>query len=158
MSSIDTKKYRDTLGCFTTGVCIVTAIYQDSPVGITVNSFASVSLSPPLVLWSLNNTSASYKAFSNAEFYNIHVLTSSQESLSNKFASRDKNKFVDVDWSSDQRNIPQIRNCKAVFRCNTESKHPEGDHLILVGRVESMDADSGKQPLIFSQGKYRHLK
>lgn len=158
MSDINTKEFRNTLGCFTTGVCIVTTSIGKTPLGMTINSFASVSLDPPLVLWGLDNKSVSYDVFANTDFYNIHILTSDQQDLSNKFASKDEDKFADVDWQFDKRSVPFIEGCKSSFRCSAKSSYKEGDHLVLVGRVLELNTDSGEKPLIFAQGNYTGLK
>lgn len=159
MSNFSSREFRDVLGCFATGVAIVTTNYQGKMLGMTVNSFTSVSLDPPLVLWCLSKESSSCGAFSSARYHNIHVLEESQEGLSSKFASSiEQNKFNGADWLLDEREVPLIQNCKTVMHCEFEKSYDGGDHLILVAQVIDIAVIKNEKPLIFSQGKYKKLK
>lgn len=161
-SNFSSREFRDALGCFATGVTIVTTTVVDNqkniPLGMTVNSFASVSLEPPLVLWSLAKDCASYDAFAKADRYNIHVLTETQQNLSDRFATAEQDKYQGVNWSFDDHGVPLISQCKAVFQCQQHSLHEGGDHLIIVGRVCQLSGDDGSDALIFAQGHYHKLQ
>lgn len=158
MNNFDSRALRDTLGCFATGVTIVTTSQGDNCYGMTVNSFSSVSLNPPLVLWNLAVDANSYDAFSSTEFYNVHILGDDQRELSDTFAqATDSDKFDGLDYQIDQRGVPRINGCKAIIHCRLDARHQGGDHLILVGQVLELTGDSGVTPLIFSQGQYAQL-
>lgn len=150
----DTIAFRNALGSFTTGVTIITATAPDgTPVGLTANSFNSVSLDPPMVLWSLAKTSLSVDAFNEAKHWNVHVLSQEQQDLSNTFASRGENKFKEIDLDEGVSNAPLIPNCSARFQCRNMVTHDGGDHLIYIGEVLSFDQQT-LPPLVFQQGQY----
>ncbi|MFN4062735.1 flavin reductase family protein [Parazoarcus communis] len=151
---IDPRQFRNALGHFATGVTIVTTRdAQGEPVGVTVNSFASVSLEPPLVLWSLAKKSWSLAAFEHNPNFAIHVLASDQQSLSDRFARAGTDKFADLDTANGLGNIPLLPNCAAVFQCTVEHRYDGGDHLILVGRVQDFSTTE-HPPLLFYRGRY----
>lgn len=158
MSDFNSKQLRGVLGCFATGVTVVTATYESTPVGMTVNSFTSVSLEPPLVLWCLDKDANSFEIFSSTRFYNIQILSEPQQALSDRFANPDSDKFNGISWRPDQRGVPYLKNCKATLHCSQHALHDAGDHIIIVGRVEEISAVSEDNPLIFAQGKYAGLK
>ena len=151
---IDARAFRNALGAFTTGVTIVTTRdAQGHDVGLTVNSFNSVSLEPPLVLWSLARSSGSLVSFVEAEFFAVHILGARQEALSNRFATRGVDKFAGVELARGQGGVPLLPGCSARFECRTTHRHEGGDHEIFVGEVltfEHFDA----APLVFQQGGY----
>lgn len=150
----DTIAFRNALGSFTTGVTIITATAPDgTPVGLTANSFNSVSLDPPMVLWSLAKTSLSVDAFNEAKHWNVHVLSQNQQDLSNTFASRGENKFKEISLDEGVSNAPLIPNCSARFQCRNMVTHDGGDHLIYIGEVLSFDQQT-LPPLVFQQGQY----
>jgi len=145
--------FRRALAQFATGIAVVTTRAADqTPAGLTINSFASVSLDPPLVLWSLARTSSSFTAFSTAQRYLIHVLAADQLQLAQRFATRGPNKFDGGGWH-DHDGLPLIEGCIAWFECGRRSCHEEGDHVILVGSVERLHVDGGA-PLIFHDSRY----
>lgn len=146
------REFRDALGRFSTGICVVTAAGPDGPLGITANSFASVSLHPPLVLWSPARASRRFDTFANAKFYAIHILGADQEDLCRRFA-RAGDDFDGLDWSPDDNGTPQIATCLARFDCVQVAQHDGGDHLIIVGRVTGAAYRDGA-PLLFSAGRY----
>jgi 3-hydroxy-9,10-secoandrosta-1,3,5(10)-triene-9,17-dione monooxygenase reductase component len=154
--AFDPTEFRKALGTFATGVTIITTRTADgAPVGLTANSFNSVSLSPPLVLWSLANTSASLDIFRKAEYWAVHVLATDQEELSGRFARRGIDKFAGLDIETGQGGTPLLRGCAARFECRTAFQYEGGDHLIFVGEVLGFDrAESA--PLVFHGGKYAH--
>lgn len=151
--ALDPQALRHTLGQFATGVTVVTTVAAGRPVGMTVNSFASVSLDPPLVLWSVGRSAECYQAFASAAQYRIHVLAADQQAISRRFATRGADKFSVGDWHFPSDAPPQLAGCVAWFECRSASRHPEGDHLVLVGRVVDHAAPGGA-PLLFHGGRY----
>lgn len=148
------QEFRNALGAFATGVTIVTTTDSaGAPVGVTASSFNSVSLDPPLVLWSLAKTAKSRDVFCESGHFAIHVLGETQEILSNRFARSGENKFTDVDWARGVAGSPILGHYAAVFQCITRHIYEGGDHHILVGEVQSFDVRD-EQPLLFHGGKY----
>jgi 3-hydroxy-9,10-secoandrosta-1,3,5(10)-triene-9,17-dione monooxygenase reductase component len=148
------EQVRDAYGCFATGVAIATAkTGAGEPIGITISSFNSVSLEPPLVLWSLGNDSVSYDAFANAEYFAVNVLARQQEDLSIRFAARGQDKWSGLAWTEGVHGSPILPEFSACFECSTEHRYPGGDHLIIVGRVLSFE-DRGLEPLIFYRSRF----
>lgn len=146
------RQFRNALGCFGTGVTIVTSADGKSPLGITVNSFASVSLDPALVLWSPARSSSRFAQFESARHYAIHVLDHSQAALAAAFA-RDAQSFEHCDWRWSDNGVPLIENSVARFECERISSHDGGDHAIVVGKVLRA-ANFGGEPLMFYGGQY----
>ncbi len=146
------RAYRDALGKFATGVTIVTCNSEIGPLGMTVNSFASVSLDPPLVLWSPARSSQRCAAFENAEHFAIHVLNDQQKDHCHIFAKEGTN-FQDLDWSLSDNAVPLIEGCMARFQCLRHAVHDGGDHSIIVGRVIAASVQDGN-PLVFSRGAF----
>ncbi len=158
---IDPRQLRDALGSFATGVTVVTTRTPDGrDEAITVNSFASVSLDPPLVLWSIDRSARSFEAFTHCDHFAIHVLGAEQELLSNRFASRDlEDKFDDsIPVEEGIGGVPLLtRDYCARFQCITHERFDGGDHIILVGRVLDIDTRDNP-PLIFHGGRYCALE
>jgi flavin reductase (DIM6/NTAB) family NADH-FMN oxidoreductase RutF len=153
-SSIDPRDFRNALGTYATGVTIITATAADGkPYGITCNSFASVSLNPPLVLWSLGVYSSSLTVFQNASHFTVHVLGTSQRALANKFAKSSEDKFAGLDWTPGLGNAPVLAESVANFQCRSVNRYYGGDHVIFLGAVEAY-AYNAKQPLLFARGTY----
>ena len=144
--------FREALSCFGTGVTVVTTNTSEGPAAITVNSFASVSLDPPLVLWCLDRDSNRYDAFHNCEYYAIHVMAQDQHDQALQFA-RNGFDFSHADWAVDHLGRPQLANCLARFDCQLHTRHEAGDHLIIVGQVEKVMFRTGKG-LIFKRGQF----
>lgn len=152
--SMDSKHFRNALGAFATGVTIVTTRADDeSDVGLTANSFNSVSLDPPMVLWSLAKTAASLPVFMGSGHFAVHILASDQQPLSDRFAKRGIDKFEGVDFARGHGNVPLLRGCSASFQCRTAYRYEGGDHIIFVGEVLEFE-HSAKQPLLFHSGGY----
>jgi flavin reductase (DIM6/NTAB) family NADH-FMN oxidoreductase RutF len=148
-------EFRAALGMFATGVTIVTARGPDgAPVGLTANSFNSVSLTPPLVLWSLSRRAGSMAAFSTGSHYAINILAADQHALAERFASKAVDRFAGVAWHEGTAGAPVIDGAVAVFECFNRSRYDEGDHVIFVGEVERCAHRAGAQPLIFHGGRY----
>ena len=146
------RQLRDALGRFGTGVTIVTAPGTDGPAAITVNSFSSVSLDPPLVLWCIERNSSRYKHFANVTEYSIHVLGAAQEHLCMEVA-RDPLRLHHADLSTNHYGVPVLDDCQARFDCTSESSYAAGDHVILVARVRSVHTSDENTPLAFYRGR-----
>ncbi len=153
--SFSTTEFRSALGMFATGVTIVTArSAHGAPVGLTANSFNSVSLSPPLVLWSLARSAGSMPAFERGSHYAVNILAADQRALAERFASKSIDRFADLDFRDGAGGAPVIHGAAAVFECYNRSRYEEGDHVIFVGEVERCSWRADAQPLIFHGGRY----
>ncbi len=138
--AIDTDDYRRALSRFATGVTVVTALDADGgKTGITVSSFNSVSLEPPLILWSVGFESMSFDVFTTTEHFAVHVLAKHQRELSDRFAARDTDKFSRLACSEGLGGVPILPDYAACFECSTEQVYPGGDHKIIIGRVHRFD-------------------
>ncbi|MEM8551015.1 MAG: flavin reductase family protein [Pseudomonadota bacterium] len=143
------------MGRFATGVTVVTCASEHGPVGMTVNSFASLSLDPPLVMWSPAKSSRRYPAFHAAPRFAIHVLAAHQADLSDGFM-RAADAFSIIQWAEAGDGLPLMEGCLARFVCRRVAEHDAGDHTILVGEVQAMTAGEG-DPLLYHQGRYRQI-
>ena len=153
MEVIDTNFLRKSLGKFSTGVTIITSIDSEGiPVGMTVNSFTSVSLDPPLVLWNIGINQPSYDIFLNAKGFSVSILSKDQNDLCHKFASQLDDKFENVDWKKSENGFPLVKNSLAWFDCKKWNYYSGGDHQILVGEVTSFNSSELK-PLTFWNGQ-----
>ncbi|BDI06189.1 flavin reductase [Sphaerotilus microaerophilus] len=153
-TDFDPRDFRRALGMFATGVTIVTARAQDgTPVGVTANSFNSVSISPPLVLWSLAKSARSLPVFSGATHWNVHILSEQQETLSNHFARAGEDKFGGLSLDDSLSTAPLLPDCSARFQCRTMFQYEGGDHVIFVGEVVDYDR-SERAPLLYVTGGY----
>ena len=153
-ATFDPKDFRRALGMFGTGVTIVTTRAENGePVGITANSFNSVSLEPPMVLWSLAKNARSLAVFQNADSWNVHILSNEQEALSNRFARAGEDKFSGLPLDSEAAHAPLLQDCSARFRCKTAFQYDGGDHIIFVGEVTDYDANP-HPPLLYVTGGY----
>ena len=149
------QQFRAALGMFATGVTIVTALDREGrPTGITANSFNSVSLAPPLVLWSLARAAASMAVFEQGSHYAINILAADQKELAERFSRRAANRFAGVAFRPGAGGAPVLEGAAAVFECRNRSRYQEGDHVIFVGEVEHCEHRAGAQPLIFHGGRY----
>lgn len=149
------RAFRDALGMFATGVTIVTARAADgSLVGLTANSFNSVSLSPPLVLWSLSQAAASMATFASGSHYAINVLGADQRELAERFASKNVDRWSGVAFTEGVCGAPLLDGAVAVFECFNRSRYEEGDHVIFVGQVERCQHRSGASPLLYHGGRF----
>ena len=154
----DPRTLRDALGCFATGVTIVTAISDDDvPVGLTVNSFTSVSLDPPLLLVCLAKAAASATALIEAEHFAVNVLQTGQQPASIRFSTRYEDRFGPNDWSPGEYGAPVLNQSVGVFECERHAVHDGGDHHILLGRVVKATFDASLDPLLYFRGRYRRL-
>jgi flavin reductase (DIM6/NTAB) family NADH-FMN oxidoreductase RutF len=157
--SFDGRELRNALGQYATGVCIISTVTDaQQAVGMTANSFASVSLDPPLVLWSLQNNSEMYSVYATARFFSINILSSEQLGHSNEYAKKGGHELAASHYQLGEYGSPIIHDALANFECELETTHDGGDHLIIVGRVRGMQQRAGAEPLLFFSGGYRELR
>jgi flavin reductase (DIM6/NTAB) family NADH-FMN oxidoreductase RutF len=157
--TFDVRAYRDALGRFATGIVIVTAKLADGELsGMTANSFSSVSIDPPLVLFSVQQTTKSGAALLRAKGYGISILRSDQQHLSNQFARVSSDRWHSTEWVEGHAGAPFIRGAFARFECEPYASYDGGDHVIVVVRVLKFAIANDKMdPLVFFRGRYRHL-
>lgn len=156
--SIDPSDFRAALGCFATGVAIVTARASDGErVGITINSLSSVSLEPPLVLFCLGKQSQWLEALRDAGHFVVNVLAEDQRTLSQRFAVSSPDRWEGVETETWKTGAPVLRGCLAGIECETMTIHEGGDHLIMVGRVVRLASTRSGKPLIYFRGRYEQL-
>ncbi len=149
------REFRAALGMFATGVTIVTTRTAEGlPIGLTANSFNSVSLDPPLVLWSLSQAAASLATFRTGSHYAINVLAADQKSLAERFAAKGADRWSGVESVPGVGGVPLIGGAAATFECFNRSRYDEGDHVIFVGEVERCTWRPGAQPLLFHGGRF----
>lgn len=149
------QEFRAALSMFATGVTIVTARTETGAlVGLTANSFNSVSMTPPLVLWSLSQSASSLHAFRTGSHYAINILSAGQQALARKFATAGVDRFSGVDWTEGSSGAPLIAGAAASFECFNRSRYEEGDHVIFVGEVERCTHEPTASPLLFHGGKF----
>jgi len=154
----DPRTLRDALGCFATGVTVVTCFDPDGqPLGLTANSFTSVSLDPPLLLVCVHKEAASAEALTNVEHFAVNVLQTGQRPASIRFSTRVDDRFGNNDWSPGEFGAPVLRESLGVFECQRHGVHDGGDHHILVGQVLKASFDPHLDPLLFFRGTYRRL-
>ena len=154
---MDSKLFREALGSFGTGICVVTTVPKESPaIGMTINSFASVSLDPALVLWSIQTNSDCYQAFDESDSFAISILNSDQEAISNLYASKGSH-AIQSEHSAPGELSPTIAGSLADFQCKVWARYPGGDHTIIVGEVIGINVNEQAAPLLFYRGKYSLL-
>lgn len=151
---IESADFRRALGCFPTGVAVVTTVDGDgNAAGITVSSFNSVSLDPPLVLWSIDRYSANFEVFAGTGHFVVNVLSMAELELVSRFAQGGGDKFAGLACRAGIGGAPILPEFAACFECETEHRYDGGDHVIIVGRVVAFE-DHEKEPLIFHRGQY----
>ena len=156
--SVDPSTFREALGCFATGVTVVTARAADGElVGITANSFNSVSLSPPLVLFSIDRQAFSLSKFEESRHFAVNVLREEQRDISTTFATRLEDKFGRVSFDLGASGCPILHDSLAVFDCVTRFRYDGGDHVIFVGEVQNIHFDATGRPLLYYRGRYSRL-
>ena len=157
LQTFDPRRLRNVLGSFTTGVVIVTSVGDEGrPIGLTVNSFNSVSMQPPLILWSLALKSPSLNAFRSHNWFAINILAHDQEPLCRQFATPSDDKFANVKFDVGETGVPVLHGTAAYLECSTYARYPGGDHEIYLGEVKAMH-DRGLSPLVFHRGAIRRL-
>lgn len=154
----DSRTLRNAMGCFATGITIATTIRADrTPVGLTANSFTSVSLEPPLVLVCLAKSSSSLSAFEQSDKFAINILHIGQQPTSNVFTSKTADRFAVTDWRLGGTGVPILTNSLASMECTCRARYDGGDHVIIVGQVERARFEPRRDPLLYFSGKYRRL-
>lgn len=157
-SPLDPRAFRSALGSFATGVTVITTRGpQGELVGNTASSFNSVSLDPPLVLWSLNRAAYSFKAYLSTDYFAVNVLREGQHDLSARFAKPLGDKWQGLDYETWDTGCPILPDALAVFECKTAYTYQGGDHVIFVGEVLKFDYDPEGKPLLFWGGAYRGI-
>lgn len=156
---LDGRELRNALGRFATGVCLITAVNEKGEaLALTANSFSSVSLDPPLVLWNLQNNSDVFALYAGAKHYAINVLAGNQQELSSRYARKGDHQLEPEHYTlGEAGGAPLITGALVQFECSLEATHPGGDHLIIVGRVDAMHSVADGEPLVFYSGAYRAL-
>ena len=153
--NFSSAEFRRSLSMFATGVTIVTARHADGRLlGLTASSFNSVSLHPPLVLWSLAQSASSMDALKTGSHYAINILASDQTALAARFAARDGDRWAGVGFGDGMAGAPLLDGAAAVFECFNRSRYEEGDHVIFVGEVEHCTHRAGASPLLFHGGRF----
>jgi flavin reductase (DIM6/NTAB) family NADH-FMN oxidoreductase RutF len=154
----DARTLRDAMGCFATGVTIVTAhTAEGTPIGLTANSFTSVSLDPPLLLVCVANTSSSAVVLRGADHFAVNVLQIGQQTTSNRFAAKAEDRFATTPWEVGETGVPVLTGSLSTFECARDAVHEAGDHFLLVGKVLKASFEPRRDPLLYFRGKYRRL-
>ena len=154
---LDPTAFRNALGQFPTGVAVVTATHEGYPIGMTANSFSSVSLAPPLVSWSVAKSSPNHDPFVATEAFAVHFLGADHRELALRFGSRGADKFAGLTHAPGPTGAPLIEGLAPIFECRAWARYPGGDHTILVGEVVRM-VEHNHEPLLFHSGQLRHIE
>ena len=154
----DARTLRDAMGCFATGITIVTALDADGrPVGLTANSFTSVSLDPPLLLVCIANSAGTAPVLRSAARFGVNVLQIGQQPASNRFAGKGEDRFASTAWGPGETGVPLLDGSLVSFECTRHAVHEAGDHFLLIGDVVRAQFEPRRDPLLYFRGKYRRL-
>lgn len=154
----DKRKFRNALGHFATGVAVITTQSDDkAPIGITVNSFSSVSLDPPLILWSLDQGSDTLSIFRAAERFTVNILREDHRDISNRLARQGQHGLEGLATRQGKNGCPALEEALAHFECNVYAQHEAGDHIIILGRVTHFEYSEDGRPLLYHRGGYQGL-
>ena len=157
--SIDQTTFRKVLGNFATGITVVTGLTENEiPVGLTVNAFTSLSLSPPLVLFCLDKRTASIEAFDSEKCFALNMLNKDQQDLSVIFSTKVEDRFEKVEHTFWDTGVPILSGCLANLECKIDAVHDGGDHLIIVGLVVRLHQSDNGSPLLYFNGNYAQIK
>ncbi|NRA42030.1 MAG: flavin reductase [Pseudomonadales bacterium] len=157
--SLDPREFRNALGRFATGVCVITFEVDGKPYGMTANSFSSVSLDPALVLWSIQKDSECAPMFEQISHYGINILTSEQQDVSNQYAKKGEHDLLPGTYRQGSTGAFVLKQAMTSFECEIDQRIDAGDHIILLSKVHEMHNDpADRQPLLFFAGKYREVK
>jgi 3-hydroxy-9,10-secoandrosta-1,3,5(10)-triene-9,17-dione monooxygenase reductase component len=154
----DDARFRTVLGHFATGVTIITAIADGEPVGMAANSFTSLSLDPPFILFCVAHSSSTWPRIENAGTFAVNILGEEHEELSQLFAKRGADRFGSTPWRIGLSGAPVLEEAIAYLDCRFEAEYPGGDHKIIVGRVLDLDVREGARPLLFFRGSYQRMR
>jgi flavin reductase (DIM6/NTAB) family NADH-FMN oxidoreductase RutF len=158
LMSFSERQFRDVLGHFVTGITVVTCVGRDGrKVGVTINSFNSVSLEPPLVLFSVGRAGYSFDDLMACDKLAINMLAENQEELSNRFAQPGGDKWQDIDFATNDAGVPLLKGCLARLECTPEMRYEGGDHVIIVSRVDRLEARDDVGPLVYYRGSYARI-
>ncbi|RTK93657.1 MAG: flavin reductase [Rickettsiales bacterium] len=152
------SEFKDAVGKFPTGVCVISTYVNNKLWGFTANSFVSVSLSPPLISFCLDKSSGSLNAFKETVFFAINILSSNQEEISKHFAHSSTDKFIGINYSLSQFQTPHIHDSISFLECKKYEMIDGGDHIIFMGEVVSVQVDETKTPLLYYAKAYRDMK
>jgi flavin reductase (DIM6/NTAB) family NADH-FMN oxidoreductase RutF len=156
--SLDSIALRNSLGNFATGVAVITVNCKNKgDLGLTVNSFSSVSLDPPLILWSINRNSDLFETFVGTETFTVNILNEAQQDISNQLSKKEEHSLANYDWQRTKNGCLFVSDSLAHFDCDTFEQLDGGDHIIFVGKVTDFENRGGK-PLLFAQGKYCQIQ
>jgi flavin reductase (DIM6/NTAB) family NADH-FMN oxidoreductase RutF len=153
-STVELQRLRECFGAYGTGVAVLTTHTSDGePCGLTANSFTSLSLDPPLILWSISRKAQSYAAFMSSERFAVNVLACDQIDFAQRFARKSSDKFTGVPYRRGRHGAPLLENCTAWLECSTFARHDGGDHTIIIGRVDTFDRFD-RPGLLFVRGRF----
>ncbi|MDQ0087680.1 flavin reductase (DIM6/NTAB) family NADH-FMN oxidoreductase RutF [Paenibacillus anaericanus] len=153
-NSENVQSFKQVMGNYPTGVTVVTTVDEHGvPLGLTVNSFASVSLDPLLILWSIDKRVSTYPTFIKTDKFAVHVLSGDQGDICSLFASKDVDRFKNCEWNFSEYNLPIITGATGVMQCKTFKTIEAGDHTILIGEIVDIQADN-KEPLLYHKRKF----
>lgn len=156
--AVDIKQFRNALGNFATGVCVVTVVTEaGASIGMTINSFASISLEPPLVSWSIQHNSECFDHFNNANNFAINILAIDQQELSREYSRKGQHELKADHFYQGLTGLPLLRGALTTFECRLWARYPGGDHLILVGEVLEFAARPAGRALGFYKGMYTEI-
>jgi flavin reductase (DIM6/NTAB) family NADH-FMN oxidoreductase RutF len=157
-STFDTGTFRQALGRFPTGVCVLTSVVEGVPLGMTVSSFNSLSLNPPLVLFSIDGRAGSLRSWAKAEGYALNVLAESQREVSERFAKSRSNRWEGTSYANGLFGAPVLPGIAALFECAAESTREVGDHVLFIGAVKRFRTFADRLPLVFHGGQYGKIR
>ena len=157
--TIDSDDFRRTLGCFATGITVITTVDEDgAPVGLTANSFTSLSLDPPMVLFCLDRNVQSFEAFHHNRHFAVNILCEDQREVSTRFARSGIEKWSGMEFDTWETGCPILRGCLANLECDIDTIHEGGDHVIITGEVRRVERDGDSdRPLLYFRGGYAAL-
>jgi flavin reductase (DIM6/NTAB) family NADH-FMN oxidoreductase RutF len=157
-AAVDARSFRQALGQFPTGVCVVTAVVDGERLGMTISSFNSLSLDPPLVLFSIDRRSVSLPLWEKAAAYTVNILGENQKDVSNRFAKPQSNKWEGVRVLGGSLEAPALPGVAAIFECGAWAKHDGGDHRLFIAIVKRFSSCTDRKPLVFCEGRYATLE
>jgi flavin reductase (DIM6/NTAB) family NADH-FMN oxidoreductase RutF len=157
--SMDSREFRDTLGCFATGITVITTVDREgAPVGFTANSFTALSLDPPLILFCLDRNATCFESFHRNRHFAVNILSAEQQEISNRFAKSGTDKWSGVEFGSGEAGAPILAGCLASLECEISEVFEGGDHVIFIGKVTGMRrGKNDRRPLLYFRGRYAGL-
>jgi flavin reductase (DIM6/NTAB) family NADH-FMN oxidoreductase RutF len=156
-TAFDTRAFRQALGHFPTGVCVVTSVFEGVALGMTVSSFNSLSLDPPLILFSIDGRAPSLPQWERARGYAVNVLAENQKDVADRFAKSRSKKWEGVTYSAGFLDAPVLPGVAAVLECAAWARHEAGDHVLFIAEVKRFRTSPDRRPLVFSGGRYGEI-